>query len=234
MKRLIVALACLVLTAQSVQAQDEAGLCNSYPDVPVSVTQTLEAPTMDYSTDIADMEALKKSSHHFYERFLLGLVTYQPKVDIMMPSRAVSLSDGTTCVKIQSASIKIAFRDVVIHIAHEIPQGSCGEDAVITHERKHVMANEEVIQENMSLIQQKLHDYLRLYGMIRERNHEYALKVINDNVKGQVSELLRAVDQEDEQRQEQIDSKNEFIDLTRVCGEQLGRIGLRYKLDNKQ
>jgi hypothetical protein len=227
---LLALLALLIMSLTSpASAQDSLDNCDPYPDVPVYVTPTLADATFDYSTSIGALRALETSTHHFYERLLLGVTTYTPDIRVENFPKSITMPNGISCVKIQKVEIAIDFKDVVVHVANEIPQGSCGFDEVVAHEQKHVAVNQALIQEYVPLIQQKLQEYLKLNGMLQEGNYGYAMTLLHDNMKAFVDQTLHEMSQQEQERQQLVDTDGEFLQMSRSCNGQLGRIAAQFR-----
>jgi len=210
-------------------AQDVAEMCDMFADVPVTITPTIEEASFDYSTSIGGLKALEASTPHFYERLLLGVTTYKPEISINSAPESITLSDGSHCIKIASIEIKLTYKDVVVHVANEIPQGSCGFNEVVAHEQKHVNTNQQVVLDYIPVMQDKLHDYLKAAGRVHDPDYGHAMTVIHDKTKSYVQELLRSLAQEDQTRQQQIDSNDEFQQMARSCNGQLGQIAAQFR-----
>ncbi|MGB9152274.1 MAG: hypothetical protein WCD70_04210 [Alphaproteobacteria bacterium] len=217
-----------LLFARPASAQDVAEMCDLFADVPVTITPMLEDATFDYSTSISGLHALETSTPHFYERLLLGVTTYKPDISVISSPESITLADGSHCIKIASVEIKMVYKDVVVHVASEIPQGSCGFNLVVEHEQKHVNTNQQVIMDYIPVMQDKMHEYLKVFGRIHDPDYGHAMTVMHDKTKSYVGELLHDLSQEENNRQQQIDSDAEFQQLTRSCNGQLGQIAAQY------
>ena len=233
MKHSLIVLAILYLFASPVMAQDADYNCNPYPNVPVNVTPVMGATTFDYATSISGLSVLEKSTPHFYERLLMGVTTFTPDIEITNYPREIKLPDGTSCVKIAKVEVKLGYSDVVVHVAREIPQGSCGFNEVVAHEQKHVMVNQQLFQQYTPLIQQKLNEYLRLNGLIQERNYGYAMTVLHDNMKKILNQILQGMSEEENNRQQQIDTQAEFQRMAQTCNGQLSQIARQFRMNGQ-
>ena len=122
----------------------------------------------------------------------------------------------------------MVYKEVVVHVASEIPQGSCGFNLVVEHEQKHVNTNQQVIMDYIPVMQDKMHKYLKVFGRIHDPDYGHAMTVMHDKTKSYVGELLHDLSQEENNRQQQMNSDAEFQQLTRSCNGQLGQIAAQY------
>jgi hypothetical protein len=229
MKRLFVVFVLLCLFPTPSFAQSDDDTCDPYPDVPVAVTPVMEDSTYDYATSIRGLKALESSTPHFYERLLLGVTTFKPVIEVVNYPKTITPANGYPCIKITNVEIKIGYRDVVTHVASEIPQGSCGFNEVVAHEQKHVAVNQQVFQEYVPLIQQKMKEYLKINGIKEQVDYGYTMKVLHDNMKTIVGQIVQEIEKQEQIRQQQVDTDGEFLQMARVCNGQLREIALQFR-----
>ncbi|MGC8064197.1 hypothetical protein, partial [Salmonella enterica] len=86
-----------------------------------------DRPAYDYSKNINTIMAIAADTRHsIHEGLTLGLTRYEPMITVEAPMVGISSSRGTGCTYVKEANVTVGYEDVIIYIANEIPQGSCG------------------------------------------------------------------------------------------------------------
>ena len=222
----VAAIALLFLAGPfSARAQET---CEPFQDVPVNVIPVFDAAGYDFSTDIKDIQKLAHDTgHSIHEAIVLGVTRYEPTMELSTPVQTVTLPDGTSCARVTSAKVTFGYRNVVVYIAHEIPEGSCGFNEVMTHEQKHIAVNRLVLQEYIPIIRQKFAEYLKNNGMFREEDSDYAMSLLKDKLNDILSDLGGQMLVENEKRQKDVDSPEEYNRISASCNGQLTDIAFR-------
>jgi len=208
------------LTPEQAEAE-----CASYPTVPVNVTPVFDEPHYDYTTNIANLQGLAQDTRHTvhgsHRGLVLGLTRYNPVLEFRVPMRRLTFPDGLTCAHVDHVDVTIGYRDVVVLIPKEVPQGSCGFKEVMFHEQKHIAVNRAILDEYSPLITKKLQDYLRLNGVFREPNPDYAVSLLNQKLNAILHDMADQIVTENSRRQQLVDSPEEYRRVSATCNGQL-------------
>ncbi len=221
----------LALGALPLPALAQEG-CDSYPDIAVQVTPVFEDPKYDFSTDISGIRSLLDDTQHSiqesHDRLPLGVTHYEPMMEFRLPLTVTTFPDGLSCARVQSAGVTMGYKNVTVYIAKEVPEGSCGFDQIMAHEQKHIAVNRQVLQEYMPMIEGRMKDYLRLNGVFREENPDYAVSVLREKLQEILNGLGKQMTEDNRNRQRQVDSPEEYRRLTAACNGQLANVAMHF------
>lgn len=175
-------------SAQYAVAED----CDSYPDIPINVIARFDDPKYDFTQNISSIMGMAGAEHDFiHDGFALGLTRYQPFIDINLATRVINMPNGLTCAKADHVDVTIGYKDLTVYVANEVPQQSCGFNQIMDHERAHLEINRQLLEKYRPIIQNQVGGYLKLNGLFREPNYDYAIGLVHDKVKdilGHISE----------------------------------------------
>ncbi len=209
----------VLLAAVSARAQVA---CDSFPNVEVHIEALFPDPYVVDSTPLATLQNLARSgSHSIREGWTLGLTTYKPVIEIRLPVALVQTEGGLACAVANALDVRLGYKDVVVYVAREIPQHTCGFDEVFRHEMKHVEANRAVLDAYLPLVSERLREHLKFNGVIRQENPDYAVAVLQDKLREIVERTMQEMDRENAVRQAAIDSRDEYMRISQACGGQL-------------
>lgn len=218
-----------LLIASPLYAQDYEG-CPSYPNVPITVNPRFDEPRYDYSANIPAIRALAggDSRRGIRESITLGLTRYEPVLSFRVPIKTRTLPDGLSCSWVEEVEVTIGYKNVVVYIASEIPQNSCGFEKVLEHEQKHINVNRQILNEYVPKIQDRLASYLKLNGVFRQTNPDYASKLLDEKLNGILNDTAQQIVSENENRQHQVDTPEEYRRISYSCNGQLANISTQF------
>jgi hypothetical protein len=221
-KFFLIIAALLIAFQHSALADDPYAECESYPNVPVHVTPRFDAPAYDYSQGIADITMLSSDAHHtIREALTLGLTRYEPMLEISVPIKGVQLPSGLACAHVDHVDVTLGYKDVTVFVAYEIPQGSCGFGQVMAHEQKHINVNMQILQEYTPRIEAELSDYLRMNGVFREQDIDYATAVLKEKLQTIIDSIVMEMSTDNIRRQQNVDTPAEYARVAASCNGQL-------------
>ncbi|MDX2028429.1 MAG: hypothetical protein SFW62_07315 [Alphaproteobacteria bacterium] len=225
------ALLCIAFVLVSPARAQNPQECESYPDVPVTVNPVFENPKYDFSQDIAAIQTMAKDSQRsISEKLTLGLTRYEPMLEFRLPMKGVIFPNGLACAHAERAEITIGYRNVTVYVAREVPQGSCGFGEIMAHEQKHIDVNKQLLQDYAPMIQEKLRAYLRLNGVFRERNPDYAMQLLREKLQEIVNSLGLQMMEDNHRRQQQVDNMDEYQRITLSCNGQMASIAEHFRM----
>jgi hypothetical protein len=96
------------------------------------------------------------------------------------------------------------------------------------HEQKHVSVNRAILNEYAPKIAQKLQDYLRMNGVFKEANPDYATSLLNQKLKAILDDMSMRIFTENQRRQQLVDSPEEYRRVGATCNGQLVQAAQQY------
>ena len=196
--------------------------------MPVKVTPVFDEPQYDFNTDISGIRDVLNDTQHSiqenHDTLPLGVTHYEPVLEFRLPVQIITFPDGISCAHVERADVTIGYRNVTVYIAREVPQNTCGFEEIMAHEQKHIAVNRQILQEYMPIIEGRLKDYLRLNGVFREQNLDYAVSLLREKLQEILNGLGQQMTDENRARQHQVDSPAEYRRLTVSCNGQLAGV----------
>jgi hypothetical protein len=187
----------------------------------------------DYTHNLSQLQVLahdtKHATHDGHKGLTLGLTRYQPFMELKVPVMTVKYSNGDGCVHVDRVDVLLGYKDVTVYIPHEIPQGSCGFDEVVAHEKKHIAVNQRVLDEYVPQIEEKMRDYISRSGVRHQRNTDQALAALNQNLASILDEFATTMFTENARRQRLVDSPEEYLRVSSSCNGQLVIVSDQFK-----
>lgn len=219
--RAVAALVFALVASVGARAQDSEAACESYSDIPVSIETVFSDPYVVGSTTLHELQSLAGQAHAIREGWTMGLTTYKPVIEISFPVTLVQTDGGLACAVVNKLDVRLGYRDVTVYVAREIPRNTCGFDEVFRHEMRHVEVNRSMLQSYLPIVSGRLREHLKLNGVIRQENPDYAVSELRGRLKQIVEETMREMDRENVERQLAIDSREEYARISNACGGQL-------------
>ena len=220
-------LVCLGAPAWAASPLDE---CANTRDIPVNVDPRFEPPGYDYRYSIAAIQGMVRESaqHGIQESLALGVTRYEPMMGISMPVKGITLPSGLVCAHVDKVDVTLGYRNVMVYIASELPQGSCGFREVMAHEQKHIDVNQRVLDEYKPIIEARIKEYVQANGVFREQTADYAMERLNRDLNGIISGLVGQMSEENQRRQELVDTQEEYTRITNSCNGEIASVSLHY------
>lgn len=232
MKRFLLAYLLLVLFVSAAHAQNGAMTpenCASSYDVPVNMIPRFDTPTYDYTQNIGALQTLAvDAKHSIHESLALGLTRYAPYLEINMPTKGIKLVNDTVCGHVEKVDVTLGYRDVVVYIAQEVAQGTCGFDEIMAHEQKHIAVNQRILDAYLPHIQALIENYVLIYGTFHSRHQEEVVAELRAGVQEIIDSEMRALQEDSRQLQAEVDSPEEYKRITYSCNGQLAHLSLKY------
>jgi hypothetical protein len=226
-----------VALAAAAHAQDSYNTCESYPDIPINVTARFDEPAYDYTVDLAALQALAHDPryvvHGGHTGLTLGLTRYQPLIEFKVPVQTMEFSDALACARVDHVDVTFGYQAVTVYVPREIPQGSCGFDQVFAHEEKHIAVNRQILDEYVPRIEDSIKDSLRLNGVLREQNADYAVALLKQKLQSILDEAASEIFTENVRRQKLVDSPEEYRRVSAACDGQLVTVAAQFQQGNR-
>ncbi|HYG88567.1 MAG TPA: hypothetical protein VD978_20170 [Azospirillum sp.] len=146
----------------------------------------------------------------FGERWQIG-AHYQPQ------------PGGAVCAALSRLTVSFGFQERVVYVARELPQGSCIQREVLTHEMKHVAVDEALLKEFMPTFKRRLEAVVARQGAVRARSHDHAMALLRQPVDAAVKGLMQEFARERERRQAKVDTIEEYRRVSKSCNGDLAK-----------
>lgn len=225
----LLALSALLLVAASPShAQDwarfKADCVKNLPTSPASVTSSL-LEVRHGRASIAELSR-HKFQHARAPSETLGQVRSKVRYSISMTHDTYVGAGGSSFCARPRLAVRLAMEQLDLLVAHEVPEGSCGFEEVLAHERRHVEVARQSQQASARRLSGTLSELIRTQVLVASSRE--ALDSQLSQLKGQIRELVEADLKQADQAQLEIDHPEEYERLSRVCDGELRQIGHAY------
>jgi hypothetical protein len=183
----------------------------------VSVYSSSHGHTIDHSKTRSELGALMggKVLTGFHAQGLTD-VTYSTAPRYTIVSH--KLSDGRWCAALQSVSIEFGLGEPArVHIAKEIPEGSCRYDTVLVHEMQHVSISQRAIELAVDDLRETLRSSLGSVSPAYGISEEAASDVLKASLQKLVTRVTRKHIDKAEFDNAAIDTRLSYETLTNQC-----------------
>lgn len=192
--------------------------------LPAAKIAVIAAP-VTYSTDLSRSSAeLAAKSVQSGSRTLMGLVTADLKSAVSLGGSGMANRDRSRFCMRPAVEVTLAFSPMTLHIARELPEGSCGHRITLEHEQKHV----DVYRQYLNGISKDIDEALRaelgrkvLYFRSEAEGEAHVQNVLQERIGPFVESAMRQV----VALQKQVDSREEYARLDRAQAECEARTG---------
>ena len=218
MKKIASLLLLLAFLPTAAMAQ---GGCGSYPQIPVKVVSVFEEPEYDLTKSISALQDIASKTKDKipgnHRSLALGLTTYTPLINFKAKLVEVPTESGLPCIMVEDVFASLGYQDIKVYIAKEFPQGTCGFDAIVEHEVKHLKVNKEVLEEYVDKIRAELEYQMPILGVAQQENLAYTEYTLRKEINAIVSRFLNEMAEENARRQMAIDSDEEYERVSNAC-----------------
>ena len=196
------------------------------PDI--NVTPTTEQVKYDYGRHSAHLGHLLKTHGDGHSPYEPGTKTitkglHKARVNFktnFKVSKITNRQTGEVCMSYTEVNVFFHV-DPTIFITNQHPPGTCEHAAIKEHELKHLMADREVINDYSLWIGQAIQDDFNRYGytwgpmpQIEETTNFQEMK---DTLNGLVKPMIQEFSKDRQQRQNAIDSLEEYERVANMC-----------------
>lgn len=193
--------------------------------IPVEVHLTMkQAPAQqDRQLGIRQLQAISQSDDNTLgetldrEHVPLGITQTKATFSSNIRVKTITFPDKTVCASLTSLDAIFQFSDVKIHIANELPQGSCIENEVIGHENKHVAADNLLIHVWQQRLLNDMKNIANSVGVRRVENSESAADELEKYIQPHLSKRIQSLMEERKQAQANVDTPAEYARVSASC-----------------
>jgi hypothetical protein len=211
---LLAALAAAAILLVSKGAAASGLACTALPPR-ISTARSMPPPAIDNSLT---QPQLQQKAPHRHPGRSLGL--YWANVKGHFDARIeMRWDENEACLWISSIALRLEAADRRIWVIRERKPGTCEYDAVLTHERKHQSVDEAVVDAFIPRLEAALSQRAEALGVARvhpsdrEAAQQRLLAGINETFQAE----MRALQQERERRQEEVDTPVEYRRVGAAC-----------------
>lgn len=107
-----------------------------------------------------------------------------------------------------------------IYVASDFPQGSCMHNAILEHERKHLVVDREIVNKYAALIGQAMRDDItkyNLFGPVPLSQQDALQNQIKQRMQNILKNYTTQMSAERRKRQQQIDNLQEYERVNNLC-----------------
>lgn len=229
---IMIALMLWLPVPMALAGHDYAGGCPPYVNVPINVTAVFEEPRLDNRVGLADIQGIAadatRSIPHTAKIVTLGFTQYSPILEFSAPLLIRQMRDGNFCSIVQHVDARIGYRDSVVYVAREFPQGSCAFNHVLEHEAKHIAVNRQLLEEFSRIAQSRLTQFMQQYGATRVASAAHAEQQLQRNINVILQEISTEMLAENQRRQQIIDSPQEYARNDTACNGAINAVSRRF------
>jgi len=198
--------------------------CPSKEAGTVNIIWSSDAVKYDFTQSQAQLDRKEIDTENPYDRsvkthvggLMNGGISIKSSVEVATMTYPRS---QVTCQWIAKIDLTIAI-DPTIYIAKEHKKGSCKHQAILEHEMKHVYVDREVVKEYAPRIKRHLEQAILKVGIVgpkpERRAAEFHKKIL-DYMEARLKETTDHMYQDRRQRQQAVDSLEEYQRVSRLC-----------------
>ncbi len=191
----------------------------------VSVSWKSDPIRYDFTKSQRQMDAMENDTVSPYARDAKTHVGGLMKGGIALESRIMTSALGyerarKICQWIDEVRLDLRI-DPKIYITREHRKGSCKHNAIMEHEMKHVYVDRDIVKKYVPIFKRRLQDAVMKVGIVGpkdERDQKRYQQKINDYIESQIAAVNNQMTAERRQRQQAIDTLEEYERVARMCG----------------
>lgn len=173
------------------------------------------------SAELGEVPIDTRISQHSDEVFITGGLTRGEITTSWNTSfsKLLDESSGLSCLWLKSVDLTLSYTPTV-YIASEHRPGSCRYNVIMEHEVRHVNTDIMTLNEYLPLIQQNLQyavNTLGVHGPYLDMQMQSIQQNMRDVISGRLRDTLLEMDSLRRQRQQLIDTRQEYMRLSRLC-----------------
>lgn len=133
------------------------------------------------------------------------------------------MPDGSFCASANTLTVSFGFQQRIVHIARELPPGSCIHGEVLAHEMKHVAVDEAWLREYTPLIRRRLDEAAARMAPVRSRSQQQAMGAIRRPLEAAMRSAMQEFGRERDRRQALVDTAEEYARIRQVCNGEVAK-----------
>lgn len=149
----------IVLVAIALSPTADAATVCDHPAQAPYVSLEVNPGLINYNTnrDRAELRQLHSGYQTIGANWTpIGLTVAELGLGLSVSVRAEAMGDGQFCAKIAAVEATLGYDVIDVYIASEYPRGSCQYNAVLDHERLHVIVFQDTLNQSFSSVESAL------------------------------------------------------------------------------
>ncbi|MBP2303807.1 hypothetical protein GBZ48_15660 [Azospirillum melinis] len=215
---LFLALPAVLLSVSPAAAQSNG--CTGFPPTTLDLDTVLAPIQRDDALSIPQLTRLPGRTPgpvSTTDSHVLGLTQARYGEQSQVSALFKTMGDGTYCASASKLAISFGFQQRIVHVAREIPAGSCLHGEVLAHEMRHVAVDEALLQEMMPQIRSRLDQVIAEMAPVRSRSQSQAMAAVRRPLESAMRRIMQEFGRERDRRQAQVDTVEEYERVSRVC-----------------
>lgn len=221
----LVAFLCVAFGSVS-QAQANTSWCRPTTAPHITVIPSTENISYNFTLSEKQLNAFSIDTKNPYGGNIIsdvgGLMKGGIQTEQKMTFGTMTNNDTSeVCYWFNTIDVKIHISPI-IYIADKFPKGSCKFNAIMEHEKKHVVVDREIVNKYAVIIGNRLKSEIssaRIYGPVAKSKES----LLGDKMRGKMKEILdditKQMSAERQQRQQAVDSLEEYERVNNLCKE---------------
>ena len=200
--------------------------CPEYEVPIVIITPKIDPVIVDYNKSVKEL--INLSDPEILDNGSLipaGLTKFELKLDGYREAMfSIWRDTGETCAQITRYEFNMIIASPTIHIASEIPLGSCAYEAIMEHENRHIEAVHTMLNEVLPATEGYIRDFLAYQGIVRAWTKEEADRKLQEGIDNYFKGLNESLMGVSKKLQLEIDTPEEYKRLAEVCNGEASKI----------
>ena len=201
-----------------------AGKCQQAPLPKINIVMTSKQVQYDFSRSKRELKGFNIDTKSPYDSNahteVGGLMNGEISVNSQVSFGYLQdTNSGQACYWYDTIDVKMHI-DPTILIAKEHAKGTCEHSAILEHEMKHIYTDREIVKKYVPIIQSALSKAvvdIGIGGPKDMRDQARYQKQINDYIAREVKNINPKLNTERRQRQQAIDSRQEYDRVAAMC-----------------
>lgn len=123
----------------------------------------------------------------------IGLTMAELGLGLAVSVRAEGTADGRYCAEVASVEATLGYDVIDVYIASEYPRGSCQYNAILDHERLHVMVFQDTLDQYFSQVEETLRRAANSAKPVLTRDPDRASRKLQAILERAAKPLFRAI-----------------------------------------
>lgn len=191
-------------------------LCTPPRQPVLTMTTHAAVPRQDFTRSVAELSALHAPTVRGFSK-TLGLATARFGHQLSVRYRTQLMLNGQTCVTVERAELQVAILQPVVHVARELPPGSCIHREVLAHEYTHVRIDRVILEREAPHVRDALAYAIARHGAVLASSGEAGMQKIRAVLEPLLTQEIDALQQRRNAAQDRLDTAAEYQRLSGSC-----------------
>ncbi|MDD3029649.1 MAG: hypothetical protein PHS57_05150 [Alphaproteobacteria bacterium] len=204
--------------------------CPAYIEPEIEVIPSMATPNLNSAYSARQLEALQyKTGSYQHEEIPSGLTTFGQNIKSAYEFREATQPDGSVCAQVSHITLTLAIENLTVHVASELPMGTCSYKTILDHEMKHVHTAQRFLDGAVAPATRQLKRLIDGIGMIHTQSSAEARNYIKQTVGDFINTLSQNLIIVCNTMEQEIDTKEEYERLSKACHGEMATFGRRVR-----